>query len=148
MLNRVPCRHFSQQGRRKRFSPVLHQSQRGPARHDIDFSRLGLKYQVDPSKEFTVPRLGWRPPPETPPDIPFHVERTVSDGQALPVYTDYKNGRTKIVTVLRRCSGDIDLLREEMEKVVESHVEVRPGRLHVDGNYHMRLKKWLVGLGF
>ena len=90
----------------------------------VDFVRVKQDAEVNvKDRKPKKPPPPDEPPPETPPDIPFHVERTVSDGQALPVYTDYKNGRTKIVTVLRRCSGDIDLLREEMEKVVESSVE-------------------------
>jgi hypothetical protein len=36
-----------------------------------------------------------------------------------------------------------------MEKVCGGQpVTVRPGKLVVDGNYHIRLKKWLAGLGF
>jgi hypothetical protein len=64
-------------------------------------------------------------------------------------YTDYKAGRTKRVTILRKCRGDVALLKEEMEKIVDGNtVRVHPGRLEVDGNYEKRLKKWLLGLGF
>ncbi len=69
--------------------------------------------------------------------------------KALPVYTDYKHGRTKVITILRKCSGDISILKDEMEKVCDNReVIVRAGSLHVDGNYHRRLKIWLAGLGF
>ena len=65
------------------------------------------------------------------------------------MYTDYKNGRTKIITILRKCGGDVGLLKEEMAKVCDGRdIIVRAGSLHVDGNYHRRLKTWLAGLGF
>ena len=41
------------------------------------------------------------------------------------------------------------MLKEEMEKVCDNkEVIARPGKLVVEGNYHLRLKKWLSGLGF
>jgi hypothetical protein len=89
----------------------------------------------------------WTEPPESKPDLPFAVERSLR-GKALPVYSDYKAGRTKVITMLTHCSGDIALLKSEMEKVVGQEVIVRPGKLVVDGNYVRRLKLWLAGLGF
>ena len=97
---------------------------------------------------FTVESRGWAPPPEVTPILPFRIERAGVSG-GLPVYTDFKAGRTKRVTILRKCRGDILLLRDEMEKVTDGvEVRIRPGRLEVDGNYEKRLKKWLIGLGF
>lgn len=74
------------------------------------------------------------------------VERS-SAGQ-VPVYTDIKGGGTKVITILRKCSGDINALREDMEKVVMGEVEVRPGKLIARGNHSALLKRWLMGLGF
>jgi glycerol-3-phosphate acyltransferase PlsY len=36
------------------------------------------------------------------------VERT-STGHHFPVYTDFKGGGTKVVTILRKISGDIEV---------------------------------------
>ena len=67
----------------------------------------------------------------------------------MPVYLDYKGAGTKVVTILRRISGDIETLKGELDKVVENaQVEIRPGKLVVRGNYNLRVKKWLLGLGF
>lgn len=126
---------------------VLHASKREPARGEIDYSKLDLKYPVTHKPEYIIKRTSWTPPPESSPNLPFAVERT-QVGSSLPVYTDYKAGRTKVVTILRNCRGDIDKLRIEMEKVVGKAVIVRPGKLVVDGNYCARLKLWLAGLGF
>ena len=67
----------------------------------------------------------------------------------MPVYLDYLGAGTKVVTILRKISGDIEILKEELDKVVEdAEVTVRPGKLVVRGNYNKRIKKWLLGLGF
>ena len=61
----------------------------------------------------------------------------------MPVYSDYKGAGTKVETILRRISGDVETLREELVKVVEkAQVTVRPGKLVVRGNYNLRIKKW------
>jgi hypothetical protein len=39
-------------------------------------------------------------------------------------------------------------LKSEMEKVVGKEVVIMPGKLVVDGNFQLRLKKWLIGMGF
>ena len=54
------------------FYPV-HLSQRPPAQHEIDFKSLELKYPITHSTEFTVPRIGWAPPRENIPSLPFMV---------------------------------------------------------------------------
>jgi large subunit ribosomal protein L49 len=127
--------------------PTVHASQRPPAEATIDFSVLGLEFPLQFTPQFVVARKAWSPKPETTPDLPFQVERT-HVGDSLPVYTDFKGGRTKIVTILRKIKGDIPKLKIEMEKVVGKEVQIKPGKLVVDGNYHRRLKVWLTGLGF
>ena len=44
-------------------------------------------------------------PPGVTPDILFRVRR--SRYQQLPVYSDYKNGRTRILTKISKIDGDI-----------------------------------------
>lgn len=124
---------------------VIHGSERPAYPHDINFNELNLQYTPKPI-EF-VTKSGWTQPPESLPELPFFVERTPIT-KAIPVYTDYKGAGTKVITVLRRCGGDIDVLKSEMEKVCQREVEIHPGTLKVKGNYHLRLKKWLAGLGF
>ena len=127
---------------------VIHGAQKPAEERDVDFGSLGLKYPLTHKPEMLIDRTTWTPPPATlPTNLPFAVDRTPI-GSSLPVYTDYKAGRTKVVTILRKCRGNIDELRNEMEKVVGKPVIVRPGKLVVNGNYHARLKVWLAGLGF
>jgi large subunit ribosomal protein L49 len=145
MLASVRNRHVVN-GRRKNSAPVIHQSQQPHASATIDFTTLGLKFELTNKLEFTIPRVGWAPKPPVEPKLPFIIDRSALG--YLPVYTEYKNGRTKVFTILRKCKGDIELLKEDLEKVVGKPVKIQFGKLVVEGNYTQRIKIWLVGLGF
>jgi large subunit ribosomal protein L49 len=81
-------------------------------------------------------------------DLPFAVHRTEL-GRNLPVYLDYKNGRTKVVTILRKCEGDVVALAGEMQKVCrETEVKIFNGRIEAKGNHTKAVNQWLAGLGF
>jgi hypothetical protein len=126
---------------------VIHAAQRPAAPANIDFDGLDLKFKLTHKPDIKILKHYWAPKPETVPDLPFFVERA-QNGLTLPVYTDYKGGRTKVVTILRKIKGDIGVLHNEVEKVCGVPVIVRPGKLVVEGNFHRRLKVWLTGLGF
>ena len=52
----------------------------------------------------------WKPankPLGTLEDLPFSVERTHTGN--LPVYTDFRNGGSRKLTVVRKVFGDVDL---------------------------------------
>jgi len=126
---------------------AVHASQRAAEPADIDFQSLGLKYEMNHPINLALVKHCWAPQPEIAPKLPFHIDRT-DIGLSLPVYTDFKGGKTKVITIIRKCKGDINALKEEVEKVVGKEVSLRPGKIVVDGNYHRRLKMWLTGLGF
>lgn len=146
-LFHVSSAAFGRPFRRKAGPAVAHQSQQPPESADIDFSQLGLKYEVKSIPKFVVERTAWSPKPETLPDLPFAVDRT-EVGQALPVYTEIAGGGTKKLTIVRKVRGDVLEMINDMEKVVGRPVLARPGKLVVEGNFHRRLKTWLAGLGF
>jgi hypothetical protein len=76
------------------------------------------------------------------------VSRT-SKGNQIPVYTDFKNGRTRELTIVRRVAGDVGELARELYRVTGgAKVEVRPGRVEVAGGRSKEIKSWLAGLGF
>eukprot|EP01039_Chlorochromonas_danica_P012502 gene12502-14315_t len=128
--------------------PFLHAAERPAETAEIDFSQLNLKYPVvNNNPEFQIPKRGWAPKSATTPSFPFHVTRA-GENDSLPVYTDYKNGRTRVFTIVKKISGDAQELKADMEKVVGQPVEVKPGKLIVQGNFHMRLKRYLLALGF
>lgn len=126
---------------------VVHAAQRPAAPANIDFDALGLEFKMNHTPDVKVPRHYWSPKPETAPSLPFAVDRAAGD--ALPVYTDYKHGRTKVVTIVRKIRGDVDVMCGEVQKVCENAaITIRPGKIVIDGNYHRRIKVWLAGLGF
>ena len=135
---------------KKRGMPIAVHASEMPAKpSDIDFTSLGLTFPMSHTPKVVVKEFYMTARPDTAPiGLPFAVERT-SVGNGLPIYTDYKGGKTKVVTILRKCRGDIEALKIEMGKVCDGNeITVRPGKLVVDGNFHIRLKKWLAGLGF
>lgn len=138
---------FGRPFRKRNGRPVLHASQRPAEEANVDFSSLGLTYEIKQIPELVVKYHAWAPKPEVPPNLPFAIDRTET-GLALPVYTDFVGGYTKVNTILRKIRGDVHILKEEVEKVVGKPVEVRPGKIVIEGNYNRRLKLWLLGLGF
>jgi len=128
--------------------PFLHASQKSAAEADIDFNSLGLEYKlVRPATFESAAKGGWTAESTERPNYPFLVERTKT-GFGVPVYTDYKGGNTKVITIIRKIKGDVQKLKSDLEKVVGQEVEVRPGKIIVNGNYQKRVTLWLVGLGF
>lgn len=90
----------------------------------------------------------WSPPLGDIDTLPFRVFRTTK-AKAIPVYTDYKNGRTRCLTLVRRLRGDLPAFATEMSKVCDGRpVTIRPGRVEVKGNYRGRVEEWLKRLGF
>lgn len=140
---------------------AIHQSAKGPEKKKIDFSVLKypgtrksdrkdgpyptLKYN-NITTATSMYRLSVQNLSISTDELPFSIERTMHS--TLPVYTDVRGGKTKVITVLCKCSGDIDILKEEMGKVCDGkEITVRAGKLLVDGNYVKRLKIWMTGLG-
>lgn len=148
MMRRCLIRSFGTKPLKKRNTPIaIHASQRPEPPIPDNFDALGLTIQPKISPDILIERSFWSPPPTEKTNYPFMVDRT-GVGKALPIYTDYVGGNTKVVTILRKCKGDIALLKSEMEKVVGKPVQVKPGKLIVVGNYSRRLKLWLASLGF
>jgi large subunit ribosomal protein L49 len=140
---------YNEKQRRSRF--VVHAAYKPAENAMIDFSTLGLAYPCTVVPKTVIKSNMWTSPPaagEAPVGLPFAVSRTAL-GQSLPVYTEYKGGRTKVVTVVRRIRGDVDALKEELEKVCEgAEIDIRLGKVVITGNYHGRVKMYFSGLGF
>ncbi len=79
--------------------------------------------------------------------LPFQVERSHTGN--LPIYTDFKKKRTGKFTVLRKITGDVDALEEELKKVTSnSSIEQKAGRLVITGLHQQALNIYLHRLGF
>lgn len=120
---------------------------------------------------------GWAPPLGADPSLPFQVRRSAapprktrasesltptlprppllsqvlrtSKGKQVPVYSDFKNGHTRRLTIVRKIVGDEEALAREIYRVTGgAAVAVRPGRIEVEGDRRAELKTWLMGIGF
>nr|CCA24515.1 conserved hypothetical protein [Albugo laibachii Nc14] len=140
--------HSNRQIRRKTRHPAFIKFKERTYPLKVEKEVPPLKYEPTYIPE-NVSFNGWSPAPENPlPGIPFKVKRTAK-GLQLPVYRDYRNGRTRVLTILRRYDGHEGELQSEMSKVCGGKdVIARPGRLEVVGDHLMDLRKWLTGLGF
>lgn len=79
----------------------------------------------------------------------YDVLRT-SNG-ALPVYTEYKNGRSRILTIIRRIEGDLHNLRDDLCKFIPSEsVQIKQPQNHIviQGNKQRSVRYWLTAIGF
>ncbi|KAI7899493.1 mitochondrial large subunit ribosomal protein-domain-containing protein [Cokeromyces recurvatus] len=79
----------------------------------------------------------------------YFVSRTVNKG--IPVYTDYKNGGTRLLTVIRKVQGDSLALMEDLQAdfpEAEITRNYRTRHVLIKGNHVNEIKEWLIAKGF
>jgi hypothetical protein len=108
----------------------------------------------------------WTPsplPPTTLPDLPYLISRTTTPSRSLPIYESIKS-RTLLQTTIRRCSGDLSLLKQHLLEALgleESFIEERDGRkrenvrvntltnsIVIRGYRGAEVRKWCSMVGF
>eukprot|EP00794_Sanderia_malayensis_P019993 gene19993-21953_t len=110
------------------------------------------KYQPteDRLKQIQESPSGWVPPADPRPDFPFQIRRSRTNN--LPVYTDYKTGRTRIITQVRKVSGDLkaleDCLRLKLGDDVSYQINELTSSVKIKGHHKKEITKWLLELGF
>ena len=75
----------------------------------------------------------------------FAVARTRNGN--MPVYTEFRNGGTRQVTVVRKIVGDAQALKKELEAFTGSPVREYVGRLEVKGLHSAAVKQFLAEKG-
>jgi len=79
-------------------------------------------------------------------ELPFNVERSLAGN--LPVYVDYKNRRNIKRTIIRKVSGDIEQLANELRKVCSNaEVRVKVGQIVIPGIHKESVNMLLYRLG-
>jgi hypothetical protein len=97
---------------------------------------------------------GYRPAAPAPAaQLAFHVHRSrVAGGLGaeLPVYTEFKNKKARVSTVIRNVSGDMNAFEEQLRRVVGDRpvIKRRVASFEVFGGYHGQINEWLTRLGF
>jgi len=80
--------------------------------------------------------------------LSFHIQRTKN--KTFPVYTDFKNGRQIVQTILRKYTGNVQDLKMELQYLLgpETKITEKVGRIEIQGKHTIALKKWLEDMGF
>eukprot|EP01094_Clydonella_sp_ATCC50884_P012404 TRINITY_DN2247_c1_g1_i1.p1 TRINITY_DN2247_c1_g1~~TRINITY_DN2247_c1_g1_i1.p1 ORF type:complete len:248 (+),score=67.62 TRINITY_DN2247_c1_g1_i1:155-898(+) len=107
------------------------------------------QYETREITEADVTPSGWSPPMGVVDKrVPFWFPRTAS--KLLPVYRRYRNGRTRVMTVIRHCNGDREAFVEELNRVLggDVRIEERAGTIEVQGDHKREVSLWLRKLGF
>lgn len=79
----------------------------------------------------------------------YTIARTVNKG--LPVYSEYKNGGTRLLTVVRRVEGDSNALMADLSAdFPEAVLRINQKTQHVviKGHHVNEIKEWLISKGF
>ncbi|KAI8911864.1 hypothetical protein EDD86DRAFT_274849 [Gorgonomyces haynaldii] len=70
------------------------------------------------------------------------IRRTSGD---LPVYTDYKNGRTRQLTLVRHIMGDKRQLVLDLSQFIPiERIQIKPSQLVINGQYALAVRKYLT----
>mmetsp|Transcript_10240 Transcript_10240/g.15429 ORF Transcript_10240/g.15429 Transcript_10240/m.15429 type:complete len:155 (-) Transcript_10240:14-478(-) len=116
-----------------------------------EYNSKGLEFQVSRVPQQLIGVSGWSAPTGAAKEIPFAVERT-NKGKNLPVYRDYRNGRTRIITQVRKVLGCVDTLCQELSKILpkSTKIQVRSGSqvIYIYGDYRKEIILYLKGLGY
>ncbi|CAG9318528.1 unnamed protein product [Blepharisma stoltei] len=105
---------------------------------------LPLKYKL---QELPSPDTTWNTPLGGTNAIPFQISRTWTGN--LPVYTEFRNDRSRKLTIIRKILGDVEEFKTELQKVVSnSPIYEKNGRIEVKGLHSESVKLWLRKLGF
>ncbi|KAL5463458.1 hypothetical protein EMCRGX_G032353 [Ephydatia muelleri] len=106
---------------------------------------------------FRTKQSGWTPvtieaaEPGSKEALPFRIIR--SKFSNLPVYLDYRNGGTRILTKIRRIDGDVMAMERMLRKIIGdkklmTRVDELTGSITLHGNYRDSVNEWLRSLGF
>ena len=70
------------------------------------------------------------PEEQSAPNLPYFVSRTASN--ELPVYSDFKRGGNLKLTLVRKVSGEVGVLRDALREVLKASVGLDKDRVVVN----------------
>jgi large subunit ribosomal protein L49 len=83
--------------------------------------------------------------------LAYHVSRTPTNN--LPVYSEFKGHRTLKLTMVRKITGDSNILRNDLEKELgldkkTCYVKLPAGHVYMKGQHKEKVLKFLTDRGF
>mmetsp|Transcript_13202 Transcript_13202/g.19731 ORF Transcript_13202/g.19731 Transcript_13202/m.19731 type:complete len:100 (+) Transcript_13202:3-302(+) len=79
--------------------------------------------------------------------LEFKIERTLSNN--LPIYSEYRKGRTQFHTILRKYKGDEQVLKSHVQHIVgNNEIKVKGSQMVIRGDHRKELTKYFSELGF
>ncbi|XP_020901961.1 39S ribosomal protein L49, mitochondrial [Exaiptasia diaphana] len=119
-------------------------------KHDLTDKIQNISIDPERLKEIDESPSGWVPPSEKVPDLPFSIRRSKMNN--LPVYTDFKGGGTRHITIIRRIKGDLkaveELLRAKLDKDLIIQLNELTGQVKIKGNHKDKVVTLMKELGF
>jgi len=111
-----------------------------------------MKYKPKPERLEQIAKSpsGWVPPAENPPDLGFNIRRSRTNN--IPVYTNLRNSGTRVITTVRKVSGDLKALEKCLryklgdDKVYQ--INEITSCVKVKGHHKKEVTKLLLELGF
>jgi Mitochondrial large subunit ribosomal protein (Img2) len=116
--------------------------------------------QFAPLADATVVSLpnGWTKPLDASierPAYPFTVGRTKNKPMDaigfLPVYSKLRKDGTKVITRIKKVTGDREAFLQEVKSVLQMSKPIRitaGGTIEIPGAHVQKVKRWLTSLGF
>ncbi|KAF2851239.1 Img2-domain-containing protein [Plenodomus tracheiphilus IPT5] len=143
-----------------------------PSTHSISPANTSSPFPPDsPSQSSKPPRKPSSPATSTKPSSPtssiskislsainldlpppkYHVSRSVNKN--LPIYTDKKRGGNLHLTLIRKLSGDIKALRDELREFLQKKaddvtINTVTNQVVVKGHHKLEIEKYLTARGF
>jgi translation initiation factor 1 (eIF-1/SUI1) len=89
------------------------------------------------------------------PNYPFTVARTKNKPMDavgfLPVYSKLRKDGTKVITRIKKVTGDREAFLQEVKSVLQTSKPIRitaGGTIEIPGAHVQKVKRWLTSLGF
>ncbi|KAL2917102.1 hypothetical protein HK105_203166 [Polyrhizophydium stewartii] len=78
--------------------------------------------------------------------LPYEIKRRERSGW-LPVYSEFRNGKTRKMTLVRDVRGDIGQLKRDLGTFIpEERIQIKAGgtKLEITGDYISEIRGWLT----
>ncbi|KAJ7374414.1 54S ribosomal protein L49, mitochondrial [Desmophyllum pertusum] len=111
-----------------------------------------ITYEIKPERLQQIEKSpsGWVPPDTEKPDLPFFIKRSKYNN--LPVYTDFKSGGTRHITIIRRITGDLkaldNCLKHHLGNDVITQINELTSQVKIRGLYKDEVVTLLKQLGY